>query len=44
MTEDLITSPHIPGDHPSIPKEKVGALLLNLGTPVGTDFEVLGDI
>ena len=38
MTEDFITSSHIPGDHPSIPKEKVGALLLNLGTPVGTDF------
>ena len=38
MTEDFITSSHIPDDHPSIPKEKVGVLLLNLGTPDGTDF------
>ena len=38
MTADLITSPHIPDNHPSILKEKVGVLLLNLGTPNGTDF------
>ena len=38
MTEDLITSSHIPDDHPNIPKEKVGVLLLNLGTPDSTDF------
>ena len=38
MTEDLITSSHIPDNHPNIPKEKVGVLLLNLGTPDGTDF------
>ena len=38
MTVDLITSPHIPDNHPNILKEKVGVLLLNLGTPNGTDF------
>ena len=38
MIADLITSPHIPDNHPNIPKEKVGVLLLNLGTPNGTDF------
>jgi len=38
MTEDFITSSHIPDEHPDIPKEKVGVLLLNLGTPDGTDF------
>ena len=38
MTEDLITPSHIPDDHPSIPKEKVDVLLLNLGIPDGTDF------
>ena len=38
MTADLITSPHIPDNHPNILKEKVGVLLLNLGTPNGTDF------
>ena len=27
-----------PGDHPPIKQEKVGVLLLNLGTPEGTDY------
>src|SRR5215218_263504 len=27
-----------PADHPVIPKPKIGVLLLNLGTPDGTDY------
>ena len=29
---------HLPANHPPIQKEKVGLLLLNLGTPNGTDY------
>ena len=29
---------HLPPDHPGLPARKVGVLLLNLGTPDGTDF------
>ena len=29
---------HAPTDHPSFPKEKVGVLLTNLGTPDNTDY------
>ena len=28
-----------PADHPTLPKSKVGVLLLNLGTPDGTDYK-----
>ena len=38
MIKETILSPHIPDGHPSIPKEKIGVLLLNLGTPDATDF------
>ncbi|WP_052951552.1 ferrochelatase [Devosia soli] len=31
-------SEHLPKDHPPVPKQKVGVLLLNLGTPDATDF------
>lgn len=31
-------SAHLPPDHPSVPKQKIGVLLLNLGTPDGTDY------
>ena len=29
---------HLPADHPAVPSEKVGVLLLNLGTPDATDY------
>ena len=29
---------HLPTDHPAIPREKVGVLLANLGTPDGYDY------
>lgn len=29
---------HLPVDHPSVPKKKIGILLLNLGTPDATDY------
>jgi len=29
---------HAPADHPALPKEKIGVLLANLGTPDGTDY------
>ena len=31
------TQPHLPGDHPPVAFGKVGVLLVNLGTPDGTD-------
>ncbi|KQT46055.1 ferrochelatase [Devosia sp. Leaf420] len=31
-------SDHLPKDHPPVPAQKVGVLLLNLGTPDATDF------
>lgn len=31
-------SDHLPKDHPPVPQQKVGVLLLNLGTPDATDF------
>jgi ferrochelatase len=31
-------SQQLPPDHPSVPKEKIGVLLLNLGTPDATDY------
>ena len=31
-------NPHLPADHPPVPKEKVGILLANLGTPDGYDY------
>jgi ferrochelatase len=31
-------SEHFPPNHPALPKQKVGVLLLNLGTPDGTDY------
>ncbi|NIZ09659.1 ferrochelatase [Pseudooceanicola sp. HF7] len=32
------TPTHAPADHPKIPRQKVGVLLANLGTPDGTDY------
>ena len=32
------TSTHLPADHPPVPREKVGVLLANLGTPDGYDY------
>ena len=29
---------HAPADHPSLPREKIGVLLANLGTPDNTDY------
>lgn len=29
---------HLPADHPAVAAEKVGVLLINLGTPDGTDY------
>ncbi len=29
---------HLPNSHPNIPAEKIGVLLINLGTPDGTDY------
>jgi ferrochelatase len=31
-------SEHLPPNHPSLPKQKIGVLLLNLGTPDATDY------
>ncbi len=31
-------SDHLPPNHPAMPKQKIGVLLLNLGTPDGTDY------
>jgi ferrochelatase len=31
-------SEHLPKDHPVVPSQKIGVLLLNLGTPDGTDY------
>jgi len=31
-------APHLPADHPTLKREKVGILLANLGTPDGTDY------
>lgn len=38
MCENSIKSPHLPAQHPSIPAEQIGVLLINLGTPDATDF------
>ncbi len=32
------TSSHLPTDHPKVPRERVGVLLANLGTPDGYDY------
>ena len=29
---------HLPSGHPAVPRPKIGVLLLNLGTPDGTDY------
>ncbi len=29
---------HAPADHPAVPREKIGVMLVNLGTPDGTDY------
>ena len=29
---------HLPPSHPALPSAKIGVLLLNLGTPDGTDY------
>lgn len=34
----MTVSPHLPNDHPAIKSGKVGVLLVNLGTPDGTDY------
>jgi len=31
-------SHHLPPDHPQVPQQKIGVVLLNLGTPDGTDY------
>jgi ferrochelatase len=33
-----VGSTHMPTDHPSIPREKIGVLVANLGTPDGYDY------
>lgn len=41
MTNPALEDPHtrrLPVDHPSVPAAKVGLLLMNLGTPDGTDY------
>ncbi|MWD27184.1 ferrochelatase [Aquicoccus sp. SCR17] len=38
MTDDSTRPDHAPADHPRLPREKVGVLLANLGTPDGTDY------
>ena len=30
--------PHAPADHPTLPRERIGVLVANLGTPDGTDY------
>ena len=36
---DTATCPdHAPGDHPALPRQKIGVLLANLGTPDATDY------
>ncbi|WP_344843371.1 ferrochelatase [Celeribacter arenosi] len=35
---DATCPAHAQADHPKIPKEKIGVLLANLGTPDGTDY------
>ena len=36
MTTDRLT--HAPSDHPPVPARKTGVLIVNLGTPNGTDY------
>ncbi|WP_088623400.1 ferrochelatase [Oceanicola sp. 22II-s10i] len=38
MQADASRPTHAPADHPAIPREKVGILIANLGTPDGTDY------
>lgn len=38
MTDESTRPGHAPADHPRLPREKVGVLLANLGTPDGTDY------
>ena len=38
MKKMQVFQPSLPPDHPIIPREKVGVLLINLGTPDATDF------
>ena len=38
MNKTQETKSVLPQGHPNIPKEKVGVLLINLGTPDATDF------
>jgi ferrochelatase len=35
---DAICPVHAPADHPAVPKQKIGVLLANLGTPDATDY------
>ncbi len=35
---DATRPTHAPGDHPKLPKSRVGILVANLGTPDGTDY------
>jgi len=35
---DVSRPAHAPADHPALPREKVGVLVANLGTPDGTDY------
>ena len=38
MTDSARPTPHRPSNHPDVPYGKIGVLLLNLGTPDGTDY------
>ncbi|MDF1854982.1 ferrochelatase [Pseudooceanicola sp.] len=38
MPADASRPPHAPANHPALPREKVGVLIANLGTPDATDY------
>jgi ferrochelatase len=35
---DAASRPHLPPDHPTLPRRRIGVLLVNLGTPDATDY------
>ncbi|MEZ5716503.1 MAG: ferrochelatase [Paracoccaceae bacterium] len=37
-TDTAFDTSHAPADHPAVPREKVGVLIANLGTPDGYDY------
>ncbi len=38
MPDSMTQATHLPADHPALPRERVGILIANLGTPDGYDY------